>query len=418
MAPTYTEFVFEEIRALGRAWASVNAPFADIEQMYEKIGELSWRRLIDQKPMWQIFEEIGVDGADYGYPKPTVPPVSGPPTDPRLIHRPRWGMNISGLLVHSAANIPETLKRFVDAGVELTDVNWLSALWPTGVDCLPFVMPPAGQPFNLFDWNSQFFERAHEIRESFNAQGIVVQGTFWEDYSWSNRRGFHGNPPQRDLRVPDANLGPWRNNLNGILLGGLYNGDIHEDDETLTTLLPTPFCRDFLAKLLPFWYPDVNPVRIANEMPEKSLHERMRDLIRSTYPGAKVVVNRQDDTPGQVDNMKVPRDYDFYEYHGSKAKKVSDLSVVWPPSKSHVPTYNAMLDDPDTHRSTITWSSDGARTSDSPTDPYDWDTLGDFFRHVGPHGLGCTVLHQSRAKMTPFPNHHMIEVDWFRSLRT
>lgn len=326
-----------------------------------------------------------------------------------LLRRPRVGMNISSLLPNTLHNIPETLTRFVDAGVELTDVNFMQALWP-GTNCLPFTIPQAGQPFDLFDWNAQFFERAHEIRETFNAQGIVVQGTLWDTYSWASR---HVGRPG----IPDGNVGPWRHNVNGIKLGGAYNGDRREDDETLTTLIPTPWDGPFLRKILPFWDASINPIRLGNEMPEKKLHERLRDVIRSIDPKALVIVNRQDDTPGQADNMDIGTAYDFIEIHGATVKSIPDLRAEWPKTKSHVKSYQAMLNDPAIDNWRITFSSDGARTGpgkDGPTDPYDWVRLGAFFRAV--HRQGCSVLHQSRAKMTLAPNHHMIETDWFQSL--
>ena len=73
--PTYNQFVFEEIPAIGRAWTDTNPGAHDNEQLFEKVGEMSWRRLVDKKEMWKIFEEIGVNGADYGYPKPVAPPA-------------------------------------------------------------------------------------------------------------------------------------------------------------------------------------------------------------------------------------------------------------------------------------------------------------------------------------------------------
>src|SRR5262245_19879757 len=70
----YNTFVFNEIRTLGRAWADANGitPTSQIdpEFWYEKIGELSWRRLCDEKPMAQILTEIGVNPADYLPPPP------------------------------------------------------------------------------------------------------------------------------------------------------------------------------------------------------------------------------------------------------------------------------------------------------------------------------------------------------------
>lgn len=85
MAVNYTEFVFDEIRTIGRAWLDTN-PQPDpinVEFLYEKIGEMSWRRLKDNKSVRQILMEIGVDPNDY---LPPPPPQTGmfPPEQGRL----------------------------------------------------------------------------------------------------------------------------------------------------------------------------------------------------------------------------------------------------------------------------------------------------------------------------------------------
>lgn len=73
--PNYQTFVFGEIRKIGRAWYDANpsADLSDLEQTFEKVGEMAWRRLVDSKPLRQIFEEIGINPADYL--GPPVPPV-------------------------------------------------------------------------------------------------------------------------------------------------------------------------------------------------------------------------------------------------------------------------------------------------------------------------------------------------------
>lgn len=346
---------------------------------------------------------------------PTPLPIPVPPVGNREALKvwPRYGLNIASLIVNRQYRIAASIQRFADAGANFTDVNWLSAVWPSLVEHGVFPWKRTTPPFDLFDWNSEFFERANEVRERCNAAGIVVQGTLWELYSWSNRKRGSG--------TPDANQGPWRNNINGIRLGGAYNGDRHEDDETLTTLIPTDFCREFLPRILAVWDAEVNPVRLGNEMPEKGLHERLRDLVRATEPTALITVNRNEDTPGQYANMKIGVNYDRIEFHGAQLKTVADLMRVYPVTVSSVPTYQALLDKSSTDKKRITFSSDGARSGpgkDGPTDPYEWDKLKAFFRTVGPKGEGCSILHQSRAKMTPAPNEHMIEVEFFRSVIT
>lgn len=79
----YHSFVFNEIRTIGRAWLDTN-PQPDpvnVEFLFEKIGEMSWRRLVDNKPIRQILTEIGVNPDDYIPPTPpgsaVFPPESG-----------------------------------------------------------------------------------------------------------------------------------------------------------------------------------------------------------------------------------------------------------------------------------------------------------------------------------------------------
>lgn len=72
----YTHFVFDEIRTIGQAWRAANpgAP-NDPEFWFEKIGDMSWRRLVDNKSVRQILVEIGVNPDDY---LPPLPPSAYP----------------------------------------------------------------------------------------------------------------------------------------------------------------------------------------------------------------------------------------------------------------------------------------------------------------------------------------------------
>lgn len=81
MTPTYDAFVFDEIRRIGRAWYAANpsADPLDIEQTFEKVGDMAWRRLVDQKSLRKVIEEICAGSAlnpeDYLPPPPPVPSV-------------------------------------------------------------------------------------------------------------------------------------------------------------------------------------------------------------------------------------------------------------------------------------------------------------------------------------------------------
>ena len=354
-------------------------------------------------------------------PAPTDPTL--PANEAELRQMPRLGMSIAALVVCSRCNIPETVKRFVDAGVRATRINLTSALWvsPSIIDCLPFKQQLDGV-WDLDNWNAEYDARIAETKERMNAAGIAVTWTLWEDYSWSNRRGFR-RADERDSEIPDGNLHPYRKNVQGFRWGGHYNGDIHEDDETLgagdfdlsTLAIPNAWAKRFMDRLLPRLGLTYNALEIANEMPEKNLHRRVRDYARRVVPGAILQVNRQSDSPGQYANHKIGRDYDRIAFHGNRLKTLADFDRRWEEEHGQaIDTFTELLDFPEVEHARITFSSDGARISKDPINPYDWQKLGAVVRRV--KAEGCSYDHQSRAKLSPAPNHDMIEVDRFREM--
>lgn len=322
-----------------------------------------------------------------------TPQPPQPPSD-ELLTWPRAGMSIASLIVASACNIAETVRRFEDAGVGLTRINLLSALWP-GVDCMPFLQAANGT-WDLERWNARYFDRLAETRERMNQAGIAVIWTNYELYSWSRRKE---GPQQINT--------PWRHNINGVRWP--------PDDTTLSQLLPDTWSRDhWFPKVVPLLGMPHNAFEIGNEFPEKSLHERVADAVRAIQPNAHITINRNEDTPGQYTNMKVGGvRYDRISFHGRYLKVVSDLKRVYkdePDYKTFDQFFKNCPHDP----ARIIFSSDGARISDSPVDTYDWGPQREFFREV--RRRGCSIEHQSRAKMTPPPNHHMVEVGWYKTV--
>jgi hypothetical protein len=319
---------------------------------------------------------------------------------------PRMGMSIANLIVNSSCHIAETICIFADCGVQTTRVNLLSALWP-GVDVLPYRRRADGL-WDLYDWNPEYFDRLSEVRDCCNYAGIQVQWTNYELYSWSDRKPG----PQQDNT-------PWRHNINGVLW--------RPDDYTFG-VLPDTWSQEWFRKVVPYLRTDINPFEIGNELPEKALHEKVLKAVRAIQPNALVQVNRNEDTPGQYTNMKIgrPGSYDSIAFHGRNLKQVSDLDDVYRKEPDY-PSFDDFFAYGDYTPHCITFSSDGARThtydrngvkltdKDSADNPYDWARLHEFARHV--YSLGFNFEHQSRAKMTPAPNHHMIETDWFASLR-
>jgi len=303
---------------------------------------------------------------------------------------PRHGMSIAGILVSSAANIRETVKRFADCGVQTTRVNLLSALWPQ-TDTLPFTRLSDGR-WDLTQWNPRYFDRLADIGYQMNAAAIQVQWTNYELYSCSDRKPG-----------PQQNGTPWRNNVNGVYW---------PSDDSLFQYLPDAWSKeDWFPQVTPYLGLDVNTLEIGNEFPEKSLHER----VAACFPdGALIQVNRNEDTPGQYANMKIGTNYDVIAFHGNKLKQVSDLNRVYPREPTYT-TFNEFFDHCRHDPNRIIFSSDGARVSTDPVNPYDWPRLRAFFREVE-QIRKCSIEHQSRSKLSPFPNHEHIEADWFASV--
>lgn len=75
----YDQFVFQDIRAIGRAWYDANpgADRSDIEQTFEKVGDYAWRMLVDGKSLQQCLDEVFAgqpyNPADYLPPAPPRP---------------------------------------------------------------------------------------------------------------------------------------------------------------------------------------------------------------------------------------------------------------------------------------------------------------------------------------------------------
>ncbi len=306
---------------------------------------------------------------------------------------PPWlGMSIASLIVARACNIRETVNIYQDCGVQLTRVNLLSALWPE-VNVLPHRQRSNGQ-WDLIDWNAEYFDRLSEVRDRCNQAGIVVQWTNYELYSWSKRKP---GPQQANT--------PWRNNVNEVFWS---------PEDVTFDLLPDAWSQIWFAKIVPYLHLETNLFEVGNEFPEKALHKRTADLIHVLQPSAQVTVNRNEDTPGQYANMKIGEDYSHIAFHGRRLKVVSDLDRIYP-SEPTYKTFNQFFDSCPHNPRRIIFSSDGARTSLDPVNPYDWAPLREFVQEI--RRRGCSFEHQSRAKLTPPPNHQMIEQDWFRSLQ-
>jgi hypothetical protein len=306
-----------------------------------------------------------------------------------LLTWPRRGASIAALLVDQGWDYHEWARILGGyfGGRGLTRINVLSADWPTPGGLLwPFWKRPDGQ-FDLYRFNPWFTDRAVAIRDAMHRQGIVVQWTFLELYSWSNRKKGPG--------IPDGNYGPFRYNVNGVKWGGAYNGDRKEDDATLTAL-PDPWLTAFCEWIVPIIGGPGTVIEIGNEFPEKPLHERMAALIHRINPAQQVSWNRQEDTPGQYPNMMKGDRYERCAFHGRLLKKVSDLDRVYTTEPDYR-TFNEFFNECPHDPARIIFSSDGARSSNDPIETYDWPHLLAFAEAVIQRG--CGYEHQSRMKM-------------------
>lgn len=338
-----------------------------------------------------------------------------PPIDlAKLKTYPRLGCSIASLVVNRQYPIREVAKAYADCGVTFTTVNLLSAEWPTLVPyhARPFLPANGHGQYDLYAWNPEHVERIQECAEEMNARNIVVQWCFYELYSWSIRKAGPG--------TPDARQGPWQQNVNDVDWVGPYYPAKHLtlakqwDSDMLAEVFPDAWSKAYLGRIVPSLGLDRNVFLIGNEMPEKSLHERVRDFVRLLQPGAKVSVNRNEETPGQYANMKIGINYDLINFHGRRLKAPADLDRVYPPDESSVPTFRTLFKLASTDPRRIIVSSDGARISDDPIDTYAYGTLRDLVRFLKPYGV--SFEHQSRCKMSPFPNLHLLERDWLTSL--
>jgi hypothetical protein len=327
-----------------------------------------------------------------------------PPIDTaKLKTRPRAGMSLATLIHNPKHNLPEIVRIFNGCGVQWTRINLCSASWTNPTSYMPFLQEADGR-WNLYRWDPRYWDRLVDVRERMNAANVVCQFTFLDLRNWSRRESSL-----------DQTFTPWRHNVNGI---------VWEREDTSLYRLPDAWCEAYIQKAAPLLALDVNYLQPGNEMPEKALHIRIMEMVRTVVPGALIDTNRNEDTPTQARNMKVgqPGSFDTISFHGLKLKQPSDLDRVytyWDEKTKRmkplsIPTFRALLESGfDTQR--ITFSSDGARVSDDPVETYDYPKLKAFFREVF-HTYGANIEHQSRTKMSSAPNHHLLEADWFASV--
>lgn len=338
----------------------------------------------------------------------TQPPV--PPSGVDLTSWPRRGATIAASLLDTRWDYESWASMLggIFAGRGLTQVNVLSALWTESAPHMqhPFRQRPDGM-WDLRDWNPLFFDRLRRYVETMNQHGVYVLLCFLELYSWSFRK----------TTAHDKRLSPVCHNVNGI---NWLSIDRASDDRVLK-MLPDAWLLELIAKCLDALRGLAFGIVPFNEGPEKAIHLDIAAFVQSRAPEVRVVVNRNEDTPGQYMNMHVGEGLiDMIAFHGWE--RLSELDRVWPAEPPQRPKtfrqFFAMRSQDgrplDIDFSRVICSSDGSRSSDDPVDTYDWPALLDVFRFVA--DKGGNIEHQSRAKMTPGARLDMVEQDFLKQI--
>jgi hypothetical protein len=293
-----------------------------------------------------------------------VPPGPTPPQPP-VGQDGRVGGSFYTALTCPYVEPRSYAQALANCGVGLTRV-WLLDAWAVnaGDDAgqypgfLPVTRTSDGR-FDLHAWDTAYFDRLAAFTQALNDQRIVVQYSLLELYTWAQRK-------QGLLWVPDANLGPWRDNVNGVRWG--------DPDDPTFFALPDAWMDEFLGRVLEVLDGRMVRYECANEMPEKSLQYRLRDALRALGYAGPVQVNRQDDTPGQYWNMGVDRgDFQTLALHGKRDLSYLDEVYLDEAEAGRPTTFREMW--PLVDASRITLSSDGCRKSTDVADAYDYPAL-------------------------------------------
>jgi hypothetical protein len=326
-------------------------------------------------PLW-------ASNTDQTAPQPPQPPIPTPPVG----QDGRIGGSFYTALTCPWVDPAGYAKALANCGVGFTRV-WLLDAWAVngGEDAgqypgyLPVKRTSDGR-FDLTAWDASYFDRLARFTQALNDQRISAQVSILELYTWAQRK-------QGMLWVPDATKGPYRHNVNGVRWGD-------PDDPTFFGL-PDSWLDEFIGRCLDVLNGRMFTVELANEMPEKDLHYRLRDRVRACGYTGPIQVNRNEDTPGQYWNMKIGQEFDTLALHGMRT--IDYLEVEYPEEAAagRPTTFRDMW--PKVDASRVTLSSDGCRKSTDVADAYDYHALTQVARdtlHRGgsyEHQLACKL---------------------------
>lgn len=377
--------------------------------MFQEEKSIAW-------VLWDIGDRQG--------PEPgTAPPGPGPvpiqPVGVDLNAWPRRGASHAAGLLDTRWDYRGFAQMMggIFGGRWTTRVNVTSASWRESSPhfAWPFTRLDDGR-FDLYRWNPAFFEdRLPRFIETTNRYGGVPIFTIFDLYSFSGRKDVSADHHQ-DLDWP-------RHNVNGIRW---------ERDDTFLNQLPDPWLTELIERVLAVARNvGVIAVEPFNEGPEKPIHMEIAEIVKRMWPACLVQANRNEDTPGQYQNMDVGEGHiDQIAFHGWKnlgfltkdfSPKPQELAADPVKAAKRPWTFQEFFEN-EFHNgrragfefSRVCCSSDGARTSNDPSNPYDYPELLKVFRFVA--NKGGSIEHQSRSKLSPGARLEMVETDFLRQI--
>lgn len=296
------------------------------------------------------------------------------------------GASFVSAMTDERVNLDDYFSRLNKLGIRHTRINLLDA-WanPTGETgthngFLPWVRDNNGK-FNLSKFNDAFFNRLEDCHGLTFKYNIYPVYTLLNLYIWSSRK-------EGLLWVPDMNRSPLRFN----------NNDVFWKHDDTFEILPDWVLKDFSQKILMTLGLKDYGIEIGNEMPEKEMHVRIADFLRANGFSGPLQVNRQEDTPGQYDNMinRLPGKFDKIAFHGkSNINYLDEFDADEPIHK----TFRHFFDNGNYDKTRIVFSTDGCRANNNLM-PYNVKEL--LVPMKDAIARGFMVEHQLSMKMRPF----------------
>lgn len=292
-------------------------------------------------------------------PIPTpVPPPPPPDPTPPPITRPAVTWPAVGASYYTCPTDPDCDLTAYATFLAAVDVDftqgWLLDAWAIGQrdsagnflrgqydGFLPWIRGPDGR-FDLTQFDPRYFARIRAFTDTLNSVGLWVEWSIYELYTWSERKA--GLP-----FVPNQDLQPLRNNVNNVSYG-------HPDDPTFFAI-PDAVMKSFACKVIDTLQGTSYVLKTGNEFPEKAAHFRLAEHLRSCGFTGDLIVNRQEDTPGQYWNMDIGGVFQRLELHGRLNIRYLDEEF---PEEAHAgrpTTFRAMW--PLVDASRVLLSSDG-----------------------------------------------------------